>query len=340
MTIGPFVRLLVCDHAWTVPTGVTTTPIDSRLATPGSPGESRVPTHESRRKAYFAWATVCVVWGTTYLAIRIALESIPPLLMAAMRYTTAGAMLAAILRARGERLPGPRAWPSLMLLGALLLGLGNGGVVWAEQTVPSGMTAVLVATSPFWLTGIDAAFGGDRLTRRRWIGLLIGFAGIVALVWPELELGNRRAFVVGLVATQIACVGWAVGSLYARRRGHGHARDENVLATAAFEMLFGGLALCVAAAVHHEYASLTFTPRTAAALGYLIVFGAVVGFTAYAYALKHLPVAVVSLYAYVNPVIAVFLGVLILNEPFDLRDVLAAAVVFAGVAMVRRPAGR
>jgi drug/metabolite transporter (DMT)-like permease len=276
------------------------------------------------------------VWGTTYLAIRIALESIPPLLMAAMRYTAAGAMLAAMLRLRGERLPGPRAWPSLIVLGVLLLGCGNGGVVWAEQTVPSGLTAVLVATSPFWITGIDVTFGGERLTPRRWSGLLIGFAGIVALVWQDLQLGDRRAFLVGVVATQIACIGWAVGSVYARRRGHGGAREENVLATAAFEMLFGGLAMFGAAAVHHEYADLTFTVRTASALAYLIVFGAVVGFTAYAYALKHLPVATVSLYAYVNPVIAVFLGVLILHEPFGPKDVVAAAVVFAGVALVRR----
>lgn len=279
---------------------------------------------------------MCIVWGTTYLAIRIALETIPPLLMAAMRYTAAGAILATILRLRGERLPGRRAWPSLLVLGVLLLGFGNGGVVWAEQTVPSGMTAVLVATSPFWLTGIDVVFGGERLTPRRWIGLLVGFGGIVALVWPELEVGpNRRAFLVGVIAAQIACVGWAIGSLYSRRRGRGHAREENVLATAAFEMLFGGLALFVAAAVHREYAALTFTPRTAVALGYLIVFGAVVGFTAYAYALKHLPVATVSLYAYVNPVIAVALGTLLLGEPFNARMGVAAAIVLGGIAMVR-----
>jgi len=280
---------------------------------------------------------VCLVWGTTYLAIRIALESIPPLLMAAMRYTAAGTILAVILRLRGARLPGPRAWPSLIVLGVLLLGLGNGGVVWAEQTVPSGLTAVLVATSPFWITGIDVILGGERLTARRWAGLLIGFVGIVALVWQDLRVGDRRAFLTGVVATQIACVGWAIGSLYARRRGRGGARDENVLATAAFEMLFGGLAMFGAAAVHHEYAVLAFTPRTSLALGYLIVFGAVIGFTAYAYALKHLPVATVSLYAYINPVIAVFLGVLILNEPFGLKDVVAAAVVFLGVALVRQP---
>ena len=324
-----------------MPTGVAPThaPADSRLATPDPRDESRIPHPESRerRRAYLAWATVCVVWGTTYLAIRIALESIPPLLMAAMRYTTAGSILALTLKVRGHRLPGPRAWPSLVVLGVLLLGFGNGGVVWAEQTVPSGLTAVLVATSPFWITGIDLILGGERLTARRWIGLLVGFCGIVALVWEDLQVGDRRAFLVGVVASQVACIGWAVGSLYARRRGHGDAREENVLATAAFEMLFGGLALFLAAAAHHEYGALTVTVRSASALAYLIVFGAVVGFTAYAYALKHLPVATVSLYAYVNPVIAVFLGVLILNEPFGVRDVMAAAVGFTGVALVRQP---
>src|SRR5579864_2648336 len=261
--------------------------------------------------------------------------------MAAMRYSAAGAVLALALGARGEQLPAPRAWPSLLLLGILLLGFGNGGVVWAEQTVPSGLTAVLVATVPFWVTGIDFLFGGDRLSRRRWLGLLIGFGGIVILVWPELQVGpNRRGFLTGVLAAQIACVGWAIGSLYSRRRGHAEASGENVLATAAFEMLFGGLALFVAAAVHREYAHLSFTPRTALALAYLIVFGAVIGFAAYAYQFKHLPVATATLNAYINPVIAVVLGVLILHEPFNGRMAAAAAIVLTGVAMVqttRRP---
>jgi len=125
--------------------------------------ETRVPHPKSR--AYAAWVTVCLVWGTTYLAIRIALESIPPLLMGGIRYVIAGSMLAAILAARGERLPGPREWPYLAVLGTLLIGFGNGGVVWAEQTVPSGLTAVLVATSPFWMTGIDAMLPHDSRIR-------------------------------------------------------------------------------------------------------------------------------------------------------------------------------
>ena len=277
-----------------------------------------------RARAYLAWGVVCVVWGTTYLAIRIALETIPPFVMAGVRYVTAGAILVAILAAQGRRLPGPRAWPSLALLGVLMLGFGNGGVVWAEQTVTSGLTAVLVATSPFWMVGLDALLpGGVRLNARRTTGLVVGFLGIVVLVAPEIQLEGGRQFLGGVVAAQLACV------------GHGAAKEESVLMTAAFEMLFGGVALFLAAVVHGEFARVVFTTRTAGALAYLIVFGAVIGFTAYAYALKHLPVATVSLYAYVNPVIAVVLGTLALGEPFNLRMMVAAGVVLVGMALVR-----
>ena len=290
-------------------------------------------------RAYVAWAIVCVVWGTTYLAIRICLETVPPLLMGGLRFVTAGTVLMAILALRGERLPGPAAWPSLAILGLCMLGFGNGGVVWAEQTVPSGLTAVLVATSPFWMVGLDALVPPrEPLTPRRVLGLVVGFAGIVMLVWPEIRFGGGRGFLIGVISAQIACVGWAVGSAYSRRRGHGEAKHENVLATAAFEMLFGGIGLLVAGLATHEASQLTFNARTASALAYLIVFGAIGGFTAYAYALKHLPVATVSLYAYINPVIAVVLGTLILKEPFNARMGVAAAVVLAGMMLVKTDA--
>lgn len=280
---------------------------------------------------------MCVVWGTTYLAIRISLETLPPFLMAAIRWLAAGSILAVALTLRGERLPRPGAWPSLTILGILLLGFGNGGVVWAEQTVPSGLAAVLVATCPFWMVGIDVLMpGGEALTLRRTAGLVVGFGGIVLLVWPEIQVGpSGREFMNGVIATQVACLGWAAGSAYARRRGHGEAKDENVLATAAFEMLFGGLVLLGLGMVRHEAARLVFTPRTASALAYLVFVGAIGGFTAYAYALKHLPVATVSLYAYVNPIIAVILGTLILNEPFSARMAVSAAIVLTGMALVR-----
>jgi len=287
------------------------------------------------RRAYLAWVAVCLIWGTTYLAIRVALETIPPFLMGAFRWIVAGVLIVAILAVRGERLPPVRLWTSLAVLGVLLIGCGNGGVVWAEQTVPSGLTAVLVAMSPFWMVGVEAFMpGGDPLTVRRVAGLLIGFAGIVMLVWPELRVGGARGFMTGVVAAQIACIGWAIGSTYARR----HGRDENVLATAAFEMLFGGIVMLGVALVRHEPAALTFTTRTAAALAYLTFAGAVAGFSAYAYALKHLPLATVSLYAYVNPVIAVVLGTLILSEPLNARLGVAAGIVLAGMALVRHDA--
>jgi len=290
------------------------------------------------RRAYLAWIAVCLIWGTTYLGIRIALETVPPLLMAAIRWIVAGGLLIVVLRLRGERLPARREWPALTLLGILLLGFGNGGVVWAEQTVPSGLTAVLVATSPFWMVGIDAMMaGGERLTLRRSLGLIVGFSGIVMLVWPEIQVGEGgRAFLGGVIAAQIACVGWAIGSSYARNRGRGHAKDENVLATAAFEMLFGGIVLLIVSLAMSETSRLTFTPRSAGALIYLIFVGAIGGFSAYAYALKHLPVSTVSLYAYVNPIIAVVLGTLVLGEPFTVRVAFAAAVVLTGMMLVRQ----
>ncbi len=286
----------------------------------------------STRRAYAAWVIVCVLWGTTYLAIRISLETIPPLLMAGFRWITAGSLLLIMLKLRGEQLPSRRSWPSLAVLGLLLLGFGNGAVVWAEQTVPSGLTAVLVAMCPFWMVGLEAVMpDGDRLTPRRVIGLLVGFAGIVTLVWPEVHVGGGRLFLGGVISTQIACVGWALGSTYARRRGH----EENVLGAAAFEMLFGGMLLLAAGAAIGEWRIVAFNPRTSAALAYLIVFGAIAGFSAYAYALKHLPVATVSLYAYVNPIIAVILGTMVLQEPLNVRMATAAGIVLVGMALVR-----
>jgi drug/metabolite transporter (DMT)-like permease len=286
----------------------------------------------SSRSAYLAWAVVCLVWGTTYLAIRVSLETIPPLLMAGCRWTVAGSIILAVLKIRGEPIPPRSHWPALTLLGILLMGFGNGCVVWAEQTIPSGLTAVLVAVVPFWMVGVERFMKeSDHLSRRRMIGLIVGFTGIVLLVWPELGPGAGRGFLIGVAATQLACLGWAIGSSYSRRR---HS-DENVLAAAALQMLFGGVCLLAVGLVRGEWATLAFNPRTAGALVYLIVAGSIAGFSAYAYALKHLPVATVSLYAYVNPVIAVLLGTLILGEPLSPRLAIAGGVVLLGMGLVR-----
>jgi drug/metabolite transporter (DMT)-like permease len=299
-----------------------------------------------RRLAYFAWAAVCVIWGTTYLGIRVSLETIPPALMGGLRWTIAGSLLAIYLVLRGRTLPPPSQWGGILLLGFLLLGLGNGGVVFAEQWVPSGLAAVMVATSPFWMAGVETLMpDGERLRPTVIAGLVIGFAGIVLLVWPDLGVGsaNGRGFLAGVIALQIASIGWSIGSSYSKRQGHraqqSGAPDPNgpeaVLGSTAYQMLAGGLMMIAAGTLRGEWSALSFSTRTSIALAYMSTIGAIGGFVAYTYALRHLPVSFVSLYAYINPIIAVALGVLVLHEPFTWRMALAAGLVFAGVAVVR-----
>jgi drug/metabolite transporter (DMT)-like permease len=285
------------------------------------------------RTAYLAWVAVCLIWGTTYLGIKIALETIPPFLMGGIRYTTSGLVLAAWLSARGRRLPAAADWGRLVVLGFFMLMLGNGGVVWGEQFVPSGLTAVLIGTSPFWMVSVDAMLtGGRQLHAREWIGLLIGFAGIVVLVWPEITAGGKvgRNFALGVVSIQIACAGWAVGSAYTRR----HVMPQDVLGSAALQMFFGGAYMLAAGTISGEWPDLAFNGRTTAALIYLTLVGAVIAFAAYSYALRHLDMAVVSLYSYVNPIIAVGLGSLILGEPFNARMAVAIGIIAIGVMVV------
>jgi drug/metabolite transporter (DMT)-like permease len=302
------------------------------------------PGADTKRLAYLAWAAVCLIWGTTYLGIRVSLESMPPALMGGIRWLIAGGLLTAYLVVRRRPLPPKSQWGGIALLGFLMLGLGNGGVVFAEQYVPSGLAAVIVATAPFWMAAVEACLpDGERLRRATVIGLLIGFSGILLLVWPDLTLESTsgRGFLAGIIALQIASLGWSIGSSYSRRHGQKsttHARVnglDEVMGTTAYQMLAGGLMMTAAGTLRGEWATLFFTPRTTVALLYLATVGAIGGFVAYAYALRHLPVSFVSLYAYINPVIAVALGVLVLDEPFTWRMAIAAALVFAGVAVIR-----
>ena len=285
-------------------------------------------------RPYLAWLSVCLIWGTTYLAIRVALESIPPALLGGLRWTAAGAALALILRAGGTRLPARTTWGGYALLGLLMIGFGNGAVIFAEQWVPSGIAAVIIGAAPLWMMGIEALLpNGERLSGRGIAGLLIGFAGIVVLVWPDLTAGGAagRQFAIGMVALQIACLGWSAGSAYARR----HARQENALAGSALQMLFAGLMMLALATARGEWSQLAFTPRSLAAELYLTLVGSMVAYSAYVYALKHLPLSTVSLSAYVNPVIAVCLGALLLGEPFGPRIIVATGTVLLGIGVVR-----
>jgi drug/metabolite transporter (DMT)-like permease len=287
----------------------------------------------TQRRAWIAWIAVCVIWGTTYLGIKVALETIPPFLMGGLRYVAAGVVLAATLAAQGRPLPPRSDWGGLAILGFFMFLFGNGGVVWGEQYVPSGLTAVLVGTSPFWMVGIDAMVTrGQQMFVRQWAGMLVGFLGIVLLVWPDITAGGGtgRGFFFGVIALQIACIGWAIGSAYTRR----HVMPRDVLGAASLQMLFGGLFMLVAGTALGEWDDLSFTPKTTFALAYLTLLGSVVAFAAYSYALRHLNVAIVSLYTYVNPVIAVALGTILLGEPFHVRMLIAGAIILTGIVIV------
>ena len=284
--------------------------------------------------AYGAWAAVCFFWGTTYLAIRVGLETLTPMLFGGLRFLIAGAVLFLIMsRQRNVRLPKGREWLDLSLVGLLLLGVGNGLVVWAELWVPSGTAALLVATGPFWVAGLEATRrGGERVTRWSVLGMLVGFGGLAMLVGPSLfNTAAGGMFLLGALALQVACFSWSVGSVYAKHRPVG----VNSLMGAAVQMLVAGAALTLVGSVAGEWGRIGFSPRSVGALFYLVVFGSIVAYGSFTYAMQKLPLSVVSTYAYINPLIAILLGWLLLGEPLGWRVWVATAVILGGVALVK-----
>ncbi|MPZ18670.1 MAG: EamA family transporter [Luteitalea sp.] len=289
-----------------------------------------------RKLAYAAFLAVCLIWSTTYLGIKIALETIPPFLLGGTRFVVSGMILVLLVRARGVSLPRPSTWPSFALAGLLLLGVGNGGVMFAEQVVSSGMAAVTVATTPFWMVGIGALVPhGERITRRAVAGLILGFIGVLLLAGADLQAGMTSGSLSGLLTLEVACAGWAAGTVLSKRR---HT-DQNPFGAAAIQMLAGGAVMLLLSTVLGEWRLVSFTARTVTALVYLTIAGSLVGFACYVYALRHLPVSTVSLYAYVNPVLAVALGALLLSEPVTLTMILAMILILAGMAVVSAPGG-
>lgn len=289
--------------------------------------------HE-RAVAYAAFVTICIVWGTTYLFIRIAVETIPPLLLTAVRYLGAGAILFAIATLRGDRLPRDRrVLRELAVVGMLLVGIGNLTVVWAEQWVPSGIAALLVATAPFWATVMEAfRSGGERVQRLRIVGMLLGFVGVALLVTPGGAGGAfDHRFLLGAIAIQIGCVGWQYGT----SRGKYNLANLPPIMSSALQALFGGMIVGVAGVSVGELPRFHVTTRTLFALLYLMIFGSVIAFTAYVYAMRSIRMTTLSLYSYVNPVVAVILGWLVLNERLTWVSVTAMVIILAGVALVQ-----
>lgn len=296
----------------------------------------------SRREriiAYCALGAVFFFWGTTYLAIRVGLETLPPTLLAGMRFITAGTVLFIFVRGwRIERLPTGREWLHQAIVGLMLLGVGNGLVVWAEVWIPSGMAALMIATSPFWVAGFERLRSdGERIGLRALVGMLIGFAGLVLLVAPDLFGATLSiGYLVGMAAIQIACASWSGGSVYAK---HHHTKVAPLMG-AAIQMLCAGVALTLLGTTLGEWRVLHFSPRSLMALAYLTLFGSIVAYGSYIYVVQKLPLSVVSTYSYVNPVIAVLLGWVVLAEPLGWRVMTAMLIILGGVALVKTAAKR
>jgi drug/metabolite transporter (DMT)-like permease len=284
-----------------------------------------------------AFAAVYLIWGSTYLAIRFAIETMPPFLMAGVRFVIAGGLLFGLMLLRGARLPTRREWIAALIIGGLLLLGGNGAVVWAEQRVPSGLTALLVATEPLWVVLLDwARPRGVRPRAGEFAGLLLGFGGVALLVSPSKVVGGGlEVDPLGAAVLVCAALSWAVGSIYSR---HAPAHESAFLST-GMKMLMGGVLLLVAGTLAGEWSQLdlsTISLKSWLAWGYLIVFGALIGFTAYIWLLKHTTLARASTYAYVNPMVAVVLGWLLAAEPMNGRVLAAAGVIVASVVIVVR----
>ena len=282
------------------------------------------PTLKASRAAILA-ALFCtyVIWGSTYLGMRIALEGFPPFLMAGIRFVISGALLYALLRGRGTRNPNRAAWGGAALVGALLLGGGNGGVVFAEQWVASGLAALGVATVPLW-AALFAGLWGQWPARREWLGLGVGFAGMALFSMG----GDLRANPAGLIALLVSAVCWAFGSVWSRRL----PLPVGMMASAA-QMLTGGGVLLLLGLAHGERLAHAPGLRPLLAMAYLI-FGAVVAFSAYVYLLKRVRPALATSNAYINPVIAVALGALLAGEHLSGTEIGALILILAGVVLL------
>ena len=284
-------------------------------------------------KLVAAFAAVYVLWGSTYLAIRFGVETIPPFLMAGTRHLTAGVLLYLWTRWRGGPRPSALHWKNAAIVGGLMLLGGNGLVTWAEQRVPSGLAALIVASVPIWMAVMVGIEKRARPGAAVIAGLLLGLAGIALLVLPGRFAGNGHVDPLGAAALLTAALCWSFGSLVSRRV----ALPSSTSMATAMEMIGGGVLLWIAGLLFGESSRLDLTAisgRSAISLGYLVVFGSLIGFSAYVWLLKVTTPARVSTYAYVNPIVAVLLGALFAGEIITTRVALAALVIVGSVALI------
>lgn len=287
-----------------------------------------------KTKIWVALLALYIVWGSTYLGIRFAVETIPPFMQAGVRFLISGVILMAWRRAAGDEMPTQRQWKSLAIIGTLLLLGGNGLVSFAEQRIASGIAALIVGTVPLWMVLIEALRpGGVKPTWQAIVGLIVGFGGIYLLIGPSELTGGLQFDVIGTVAVVIASFLWSVGSIYSRSA----ELPKSALMMTGGEMLAGSIPLFVVSISVGEWRAFSFTQvstQSWLALIYLIAFGSMIGFVSYIWLLQNAPVSLVSTYAYVNPLVAVFLGNWFAQESLTPRILFAAGIIIGSVVFI------
>ena len=283
-------------------------------------------------KAFLAWINVCVIWGTTYLVIRIGVQHLPPMLFAGIRWIIAGSIFIVFMKWKGKTLPKANEIVHLAIVGLALLGLGNGLVVVSEQWIPSGLTALLLSTVPFGIVGLESLLPkGPKLNLTIIAGLIMGLLGVFLIFKGEVKyllvVENR----LGILGIMMAVFFWSLGSIYSKYK----KVNVHPLMGASVQMLVAGTAMAIVGVSLGELQKITLEMKGFLSLAYLITVGSWVGYGSYIYAIAHLPLSLVATHAYVNPIIALFLGWLILDEELNLQIIIAAFVIFVGVSIVR-----
>ena len=298
-----------------------------------NPQPRKAPAHNRSYtiKLALAFAAIYLVWGSTYLAIRYAVETIPPLVAAGLRHTVAGGILLAWAYMRGFR-PTRQQWLSGIIVGALFFLLGHGSLHWAEQYVGSGLAALLMATEPIFILILTWLMGQQKISRLSALGLALGVAGVAALTGAELTKGSS---LVGFVAVLVGSFSWAAGVAVSPRL----KLPTDALARTALPLVCGATMLLIAAGITGEFHSMHWSSislRSVLGLGYLITFGSIVAFTAYTWLLQECPPTLVATHTYANPVVAVLLGWLLAGEPLTLRLALASVAILGAIVLIRR----
>ena len=284
-------------------------------------------------KAYFAWITICIVWGTTYLAIRIGVADLPPMLFAGLRWIIAGILMTVLLNLRAYKFPGLKDLKHLAIVGILLIGIANGLVVVAEQWLPSGLTALILSTLPFWVVGMEYFLPNrPKINLFIIVELLLGTSGVVVIFARDLNIAVDLNILLGGLCLLGAVIAWAAGSIYWKYK----KTEVRPMMGASIQMLIAGILQTALGLILGEHNSFHLTQNGVFALGYLIVFGSILGYASYIYSITNLPLSLVSTYAYINPIIAILLGSYFLSEPLTITVFIAAGLILIGVALVKR----